>query len=44
MMDPQTTYLTGWTADLSYLIFAEQKLDLPGYAKNLIKMAGQYQK
>jgi hypothetical protein len=43
MMDPQTGYLTGWTADLSYLIFAEQKLDLPGYAKNLIKMAGQYQ-
>jgi hexosaminidase len=44
MMDPQTEYLPGWTADLSYLIFAEQKLDLPGYAKNLIKMAGQYQK
>jgi hexosaminidase len=43
MMDPQTNYLTGWTADLSYLILAEQKLDLPGYAKNLKQIADQYQ-
>jgi hexosaminidase len=38
MMDPQTDYLTGLTADLSYLILAEQKLDLPGYAKKLKQM------
>jgi hypothetical protein len=44
MMDPQTSYLTGWTADLSYLILAEEKLDLPGYAINLIQMADEYQK
>jgi hexosaminidase len=44
MMDPQTSYLTGWTADLSYLILAEEKLDFPGYAKKLIQMADQYQK
>jgi hexosaminidase len=44
IMDPQTNYLTGWTADLSYLILAEQKLDLPGYAKNIKQMAGQYKK
>jgi hexosaminidase len=44
MMDSQTSYLTGWTADLSYLILAEQKLDLQGYAKKLKQMADQYQK
>jgi hexosaminidase len=44
MMDPQTSYLTGWTADLSYLILAEEKLDFPGYAKKLIQLADQYQK
>ena len=44
MLDPQTQYLTGWTADLSYLILAEQKLDLPGYVKKLKQMADHYQK
>lgn len=42
MMDPQTKYLAGWTADLSYLIYAEKQMDFPGYAKKLRQMAQQY--
>lgn len=42
MMDTQTNYLAGRTADLSYLILAEQQLDLPGYAKKLKELAEQY--
>jgi hypothetical protein len=42
MMDPQTKYMAGWTADLSYLIYAEKTLDFPGYAERLRKMAGRY--
>lgn len=37
MMNPQTIYLAGRTADLSYLILAEQQLDLPGYARKLLQ-------
>jgi len=44
IMNPQTNYLAGWTADLSYLILAEKKLDMPGYAEKLRKMADHYQK
>ncbi|HZK61401.1 MAG TPA: hypothetical protein VFC41_04945, partial [Anaerovoracaceae bacterium] len=44
IMNPQTNYLAGRTADLSYLILAEKELDLPGYAEKLIRMADRYQK
>jgi len=42
MMNPQTIYLAGRTADLSYLILAEQQLDLPGYAKKLLQESKEY--
>lgn len=35
MMDTQTIYMAGRTADLSYLILAEEELDLPGYVRML---------
>lgn len=41
MMNPQTIYQAGRTADLSYLILAEQQLDLPGYAKKLLQESAQ---
>ena len=44
VMNPQTNYLAGMTADLSYLILAEKKLDLPGYAEKLRQIAERYQK
>jgi hexosaminidase len=42
MMNPQTIYLAGRTADLSYLILAEQQLDLPAYTRKLLQESGQY--
>ena len=42
MLNPQTNYLAGRTADLSYLILAEEQLDLPGYAKKLLQESRQY--
>ncbi len=42
IMNPQTIYLAGRTSDLSYLILAEQQLDLPGYAKKLLEESGEY--
>ena len=44
MMNNQTNYLAGWTADLSYLILAEKQLDLPGYAEKILKTAAGYEK
>jgi hypothetical protein len=44
VMNPQTNYLAGHTADLSYLILAEKEMDLPGYAEKLRQMAGRYGK
>ena len=35
MLNDQTAYMAGRTADLSYLILAEKELDLTGYVKNL---------
>ncbi|MFO7891497.1 MAG: family 20 glycosylhydrolase [bacterium] len=43
IMNPQTNYLAGRTADLSYLILAEKKLELPKYVEILRQMADQYQ-
>jgi hexosaminidase len=42
IMNPQTIYLAGRTADLSYLILAEQQLDLLGYSKKLLHKSKQY--
>ncbi len=42
MMNPQTIYLAGRTADLSYLILAEEQLDLSGYAKKILQESRQY--
>jgi hypothetical protein len=42
VLNTQTNYLAGRTADLSYLILAEEKLDLPGYAESMKAMAGRY--
>lgn len=44
MMDTQTNYLAGWTADLSYLILAEKQLDFAGYAKKLRELSDKYEK
>jgi len=44
VLNTQTNYLAGQTADLSYLILAEEKLDLPGYAEKLRQMADRYRK
>ncbi len=41
MMNPEIFYLAGSTADLSYLIVAEQQLDLPGYTRKLLQESGQ---
>lgn len=43
ILNPQTNYLAGWTADLSYLILAEKKLDFPGYAEKMLQIAGKYE-
>lgn len=40
MMNPQTVYLALSTSDLSYLILAEQQLDLPGYTRELRQERG----
>lgn len=42
VMSPQTNYLAGWTADLSYLILAETQLDFPGYAEKIREISGYY--
>jgi hypothetical protein len=44
IMNTQTNYLAGWTADLSYLILAEKQLDLPGYAEKISGIAASYKK
>ena len=43
MLNPQTNYLAGRTADLSYLIIAEEEMDFPGYAEKMLQTAKQYQ-
>jgi len=42
MMNPQTVYLAGRTADLSYLILAEEQFDLPGYTRKLLQESEKY--
>ncbi|WP_176801465.1 glycoside hydrolase family 20 zincin-like fold domain-containing protein [Kriegella aquimaris] len=43
MLNLQTNYLAGRTADLSYLIIAEEEMDFPGYAEKMLQIAKQYQ-
>ncbi len=44
VMNPQTNYLAGMTADLSYLILAEKRMDLQGYAEKIRQKAETYKK
>jgi hypothetical protein len=44
ILNTQTNYLAGWIADLSYLILAEKRLDIPEYAGRLRGLADHYRR